>query len=153
HFLEKNPKVLFGLARILAERLVATNRAAGIRFVQLNAFKITKEVARLLPLQVILRHRVLPIDKKDKEITVATVDPGDQVARNTVSQFLSRDKVNWVCISGSDFDYFRDKKLFDLVNDNGEASAPLVEELAYLSERGTPLEATSEAAQALDGYL
>lgn len=152
--MEKHPKVLLNFARILAHRLAAANKAAGIRFEQLAKYTLTRWELDLLPLQVILRHRVLPVARRDAEVTVAVVDPGDQVARNTTAQFLNKHKVSWVCISASDFDHFRDKKLFDLVKDNLSPALPAEEELSYnLADTGIPSEATSEAARRLDEFL
>jgi type II secretory ATPase GspE/PulE/Tfp pilus assembly ATPase PilB-like protein len=76
------------------------------------------------------------------------------VARNTAIQFLTRRKVNWVCISGSDFEQFRDKKLFDLVGQPGQTSGVDHEEITYLAAgSGIPIEAASEAARVLDSFL
>jgi type II secretory ATPase GspE/PulE/Tfp pilus assembly ATPase PilB-like protein len=153
-FLEQRPKILLEFARILAHRLVAATKDASIKVAHLAAYKITRELAQLLPLQVVLRQRVLPVEKRDNEVTVALVDPTDQVARNTVTQFLSRKKLNWVYVSAAEFDSFRDKKLFDLVNDAAAPIAPIPEEISYVSARtGTPIDATSEAARALDSFL
>src|SRR5262245_18022953 len=153
-FLEKKPKIVLEFARILARRLVATSRSTGIKFTQLTDYKIGKDLAQLLPLQLILRHRILPIEKKDNDVTLAIVDPADQLARNTAAQFLSRKNVNWVCVSATEFDNFRDKQLFDLVNEQAGTSAPIAEEISYVTVRGgTPIEATSEAATALDSFL
>src|SRR4051812_42562589 len=153
-FLQKNPKFLLGFARVMAHRLVAADKAGGIKFAQLSAYKINKDLAKLLPLQVILRHNILPVEQRDNEITVATVDPTDQVARNTLTQFLNRKRINWVCVSTADFNNFRDKKLFDLVHEQGSPSAPILEEISYITPgTGAPIDATSEAAQALDSFL
>lgn len=152
--LEKNPKVLLNFARILAHRLVAANKAAGIKFDQLASYKIGRDELRMLPLQVILRHRVLPLTRQDSEVTLAIVDPADPVARNTAIQFLNKHKINWVCVSASDFDHFRDKKLFDLVKDAMPAVEPLGEEIIYLTaSAGTAPEITSDAARKLEEFL
>lgn len=152
--MEQHPKVLLNFARILAHRLAAANKASGIRFEQLAKFKMTRLEVELLPLQVILRHRVLPVARRDSEVTVAVVDPGDQVARNTAVQFLNKFKVGWICISASDFDHFRDKKLFDMVKDSIASTAPIDEEISYsLASANIPTEATSEAARRLDEFL
>lgn len=153
HLLEKQPKVLLNICRILAQRLALANKVRGIKFEQLSSYEINRELVQLLPLQVILRNRVLPILKKGANVTVAMVDPTDQVARNTVIQFLSKQAIAWVCVSQADFDYFRDKKLFDLISETVQT----IEEndtLTYLTTKtGVQLDAASPAALKLDDVV
>lgn len=148
--LENQPKVLLHICRVLAQRLAAANKAHGIKFEQLSSFKITRDLVQLLPLQVILRNRVLPVARKDAQVSIAIVDPTDQVARNTVIQFLNKQAVTWVCVAQADFDLFRDKQLFDLISE----TVLTVEEndsLTYLTTKtGMQLDAASPAAQKLD---
>lgn len=149
-----NPKVAYNLGRMLAHRLAAANKARGIKVDTLASFEIKKEIAELLPLQVILRHKVLPVARKDNTVTVAIVDPADQVARNSVSEFLSKMNIDWVCVSQPDFETFRDKKLFDLVS---AATAPewaAPKELIYLTSSSAPAaEANSATAKILDDVI
>ncbi len=153
-FLEKKPKILLAFARVLARRCIAASKHAGVKYTQLSAYKISRELARLLPLQVVLRHRVIPIETVDKSVTVAIVDPADQLARNTVTQYLTDKKVGWAIVSSHDFDNFRDQKLFDLVNSSEGIAAPVEEEIKYMTSRsGTMIDASSEAAVALDSLL
>lgn len=130
-FLESHPQVLLKLAKVLAHRLNSANKARGIKFEHLSSFKITREIAESLPLQVILRHNVLPVAQAGGQLTVAIVDPTDQIARNTVAQFAKQYHITWVCVSQPDFENFRDKKLFDLVHKPDESKAPRSPELTY----------------------
>lgn len=152
--LDRHPKVAFNLARMLAHRLSAANKARGIKLDTLGAFDIKKEIVELLPLQVILRHKVLPVAKQENQVTVAIVDPSDQVARNTVSEFLAKMHITWICVSQPDFENFRDKKLFDLVNQTTAASWVAPSELVYLSAGSAPaVEANSASAKLLDDII
>jgi len=152
--LDQHPKVAFNLARMLAHRLSSANKARGIKLDTITAFQPKKEVVELLPLQVILRHKVLPVARQDNSITVAMVDPADQVARNTVSEFLSKQHVTWVCVSQPDFETFRDKKLFDLVNESSGTKWTVPTELVYLSAGSAPaIEANSASAKLLDDII
>jgi type II secretory ATPase GspE/PulE/Tfp pilus assembly ATPase PilB-like protein len=149
--LEQHPKVTFNLARMLAHRLAAANKARGIKLDSLGSFHLKKEILELLPLQVILRHKVLPVAKQENIVTVAIVDPADQVARNTVAEFLPKQHVTWVCVSQPDFENFRDKKLFDLVNQGPAEAWVAPAELVYLSASNAPaIEANSASAKLLD---
>lgn len=152
--MERQPKVLLNFIRILAHRLAIANRTRGIQFEQLASYKVTKELVHLLPLKVILRHRVLPVERKDHQVKIAMVDPTDQVARNTVVQFLNKQVINWICIAQPDFEYFRDKKLFDLVADSVQVVEETDTKMFYPSAKtGGQLEATSAAAQKLDELI
>lgn len=152
--LDHHPKVAFNLARMLAHRLSAANKARGIKLDTLGAFSIKKEIAELLPLQVILRHKVLPVARQDNIVTVAIVDPADQVARNTVSEFLSKQHITWICVSQPDFENFRDKKLFDLVNQAAAETWVAPSELTYLTTSSVPAaEANSTSAKLLDDII
>jgi type II secretory ATPase GspE/PulE/Tfp pilus assembly ATPase PilB-like protein len=149
-----NPKVAYNLARMLAHRLAAANKARGVKLDTLAAFEIKKEIAELLPLQVILRHKALPVARKENTVTVAIVDPADQVARNTVSEFLSKMHITWICISQPDFEHFRDKKLFDLVNATTATQWAAPTELIYLTSSSAPAaEANSATAKILDDVI
>ncbi len=152
--LEKQPKVTLALARTLAHRLNAANKARGLKLERLASYSVKKESLQLLPLQVILRHKVLPIAKEENQVTVALVDPSDLVARNTVTEFLGKYHVLWVCISQPDFEHFRDKRLFDLVNEGIPVTDVGPAEIVYLTGKSGPgLEPHSASARALDDML
>jgi type II secretory ATPase GspE/PulE/Tfp pilus assembly ATPase PilB-like protein len=152
--LDQHPKVAFNLARMLAHRLSAANKARGVKLDTIGAFDFKKEIAEMLPLQVILRHKVLPVARKDSVVTVAIVDPTDQVARNTVSEFLVKMHITWICVSQPDFENFRDKKLFDLVNASATTDWTAPSELRYLTSSSAPaVEGNSVSAQLLDDII
>jgi type II secretory ATPase GspE/PulE/Tfp pilus assembly ATPase PilB-like protein len=152
--LGQNPKVAFNLGRMLAHRLALANKARGVKLDTLGAFEIKKDIVELLPLQVILRHKVLPVARKDNMVTVAIVDPGDQVARNTVSEFLSKMHLTWICVSQPDFENFRDKKLFDLVHAAAATQWAAPVELIYLTASAAPAaEANSASSKLLDDII
>jgi type II secretory ATPase GspE/PulE/Tfp pilus assembly ATPase PilB-like protein len=152
--LDQHPQVAFNLARMLAHRLSAANKARGIKLDTIGAFQIKKDVVELLPLQVILRHKVLPVARKENIVTVAIVDPADQVARNTVSEFLSKQHITWICVSQPDFENFRDKKLFDLVNQTSAQNWLVPSELTYLTAgNAAAVEANSSSAKLLDDII
>jgi len=152
-FLEGHPQVLLKLAKVLAHRLNSANKARGIKFEHLSAFNITRQIAESLPLQVILRHGVLPVAQAGGQLTVAIVDPTDQIARNTVAQFAKQYHVTWVCVSQPDFENFRDKKLFDLLNKREESTSTLGPELSYEGSVPGAAAETSAAARVFDQSL
>jgi type IV pilus assembly protein PilB len=113
-FLNEHSRAAVALAKTLAQRVIATNRSQAIPFERVANYTITPEVAQLLPLKLILQYRVLPLSIVGEKARVGMVDPSDLVARNTASVFLNRYQVDWVCISLSDFEQFRDRQLHDL---------------------------------------
>jgi type II secretory ATPase GspE/PulE/Tfp pilus assembly ATPase PilB-like protein len=152
--LGENPKVAYNLGRMLAHRLAAANKARGVKLEALATFEIKKEDVELLPLQIILRHKVLPVARKESIVTVAMVDPGDQVARNTVSEFLSKMHIAWICISQPDFEQFRDKKLFDLASAATAVQWAAPSELIYLTASSAPTaELNSPSAKTMDDVI
>lgn len=152
--LSRDSRVALSLAKTLAQRLNAANRARGIKLEQIASYPLKKEVVQLLPLQVILRHKVLPLARLEDQITVGIVDPSDQVARSTVAEFLKNIHVQWVCVSQPEFENFRDKRLFDMVNDQAKAPVGFTAELVYLSSKGSPpADATSASGKMLDEII
>ncbi|MDB6036325.1 MAG: hypothetical protein JWM99_166, partial [Verrucomicrobiales bacterium] len=152
--LGRDSGVALCLAKTLAQRLSAANKASGLKLEQISTYQIKKEVVQMLPLQVILRHKVLPLGRLEDQATVGIVDPADQVARNTVTEFLKNIHVQWVCISQPEFENFRDKKLFDLVNDQSKAGIGCSAELVYLNSKGSPpADATSASGKMLDEII
>lgn len=154
NLLQNQTGVVLGLARTLAQRLSTANRLRGTKLENLSRYKPNEETIALLPLQVILRHKVVPVAHDENAVTVAMVDPADLVARNTAAEFLRRFSVSWICVSQPDFENFRDKRLFDLVKDGASKVAKQPEEIRYLVGINTPtLDPTSETARTLDEIL
>jgi type IV pilus assembly protein PilB len=152
--LARDSRVALSLAKTLAQRLNAANKARGIKLEQIASYPLKKEVVQVLPLQVILRHKVLPMARHEDQITIGIVDPSDQIARNTVAEFLKNLHVQWVCLSQPDFENFRDKRLFDMLNDQSKAAPGISAELVYLSSKGSaPADATSASGKLLDEII
>jgi type II secretory ATPase GspE/PulE/Tfp pilus assembly ATPase PilB-like protein len=114
-FLEKNPKVAIGISKTLVHRLLAANKARRLPFENIGRFEVTQGVLSLLPLQVILRHKVLPLSLKGTQVVVGLVDPSDLVGRNVSSEFLNKYEIEWVCVSQPDYEHFRDNTLYELL--------------------------------------
>jgi type II secretory ATPase GspE/PulE/Tfp pilus assembly ATPase PilB-like protein len=116
-------------------------------------FTITPEVAQLLPLKLILQYRVLPLSLTNDSVRIGMVDPSDLVARNTASVFLNRYQTEWVCISLSDFEQFRDRQLHELTKSRVTLGAE-EERLRYPAQVGPQAwDETSETARILDECL
>lgn len=147
--LQEDPTITLSMAATLAHRLDATSRARSIRMERLGSYTLEPDVVRLLPLQVIERYKVIPVERKDLKITIALVDPEDFVARNTVAAFLEEYDHEWVCITQDDFNSFVEARIREIFRTPGadEESA----ELFYFLAEGQVAEAPqTEAAKLFD---
>jgi CRP-like cAMP-binding protein len=151
-YLGQNARAAVTLARTLVHRVNATNRSRAIPFERVANYTITPEVAGLLPLKLILQSRVLPLSLAENAVRIGMVDPSDLVARNTAAAFLNRYHVDWVCISLSDFEQFRDRQLGELTKGLVAGSTPASEPLIY-PKHGGRADDGSEAARLLDDCL
>jgi type II secretory ATPase GspE/PulE/Tfp pilus assembly ATPase PilB-like protein len=151
-FLRGHSSAAVSLARTLAHRIKAGNRARSIPFERTASYAVTPEVARLLPLKLILQYRVLPLSLEGTMVRLGIVDPSDVVARQSAAAFLHRYEIEWVCLAAPDFDQFRDQRLHRLTATLGP-DAPK-ERLQYPTElRASGAEEDGDAARVLDAAL
>jgi type II secretory ATPase GspE/PulE/Tfp pilus assembly ATPase PilB-like protein len=153
-FLRGHSSAALSLARTLAHRIKAGNRARSIPFERTASYAITPEVARLLPLKLILQYRVLPLSLESTTVRLGIVDPSDVVARQSAAAFLHRYEIEWVCLAASDFDHFRDQRLHHLTASAALGADAPPERLHYPSELPSAgVEEDSDAARVLDAAL
>src|SRR5262245_23333015 len=86
--LQEHPNVALALARVMAERLDASNRTAGIDFVNLSRLKIDPRVLALLPATLVHTHKCVPIAFMNNRLTLAMTDPNNIVAFDDVRRIL-----------------------------------------------------------------
>lgn len=153
-FLKSNPAVTTGLATTIAYRLDAANRARRIPFENISRFKITSDLIQLLPLQVILRHKLLPLSRKEDQVKIGMVDPSDLVGRNVAAEFLGNYEMDWACISQPDFENFLENQLYDLISENLSKELKEEDSLYFLSgNTEAALDATTEVSITLNEIL
>ncbi len=91
------------LARVLVDlgfitetvALQAKAAAQGLQYVDLSNFSVDSSAVNVCPPNVATRHKVLPISKTDKVVTVATANPGDVFAQDDV-RLSTGLQVQWV---------------------------------------------------------
>jgi type IV pilus assembly protein PilB len=91
------------LARVLVDlgiitetiALQAKAAAQGLQYVDLANFSVDSSAVNVCPPNVATRHKVLPISKTDKVVTVATATPGDVFAQDDV-RLSTGLQVQWV---------------------------------------------------------
>ena len=105
-FLAEHPSLGRGIMAVLAERLDAANRHAGIDFVNLSRLKIDPRMVKLLPQPIITQHRVMPIAFCNNRLTLAMTNPDNIVAFDDVRRVLKGVVIEPAVITEDDFKRF-----------------------------------------------
>jgi len=100
------PAVALQMAGVLAHRLEDQNRDRSIEFGTLKGKAFDANCADLLPMNLIKRHRMLPIARSNGSVTVATPDPSNKVGVDDIRNLLRPDKVKLLVVPESDFATF-----------------------------------------------
>jgi type IV pilus assembly protein PilB len=104
--LKMYPEIAVSLARVMADRLDAANRSAGIDFVNLSRLKIDPRVLTLLPQSLVNAHRCVPIAFVNNRLTLAMTDPNNIVAFDDVRRILKGVMIEPAAVSEEDFKRF-----------------------------------------------
>jgi type IV pilus assembly protein PilB len=75
--------------------LQAKAASQGLQYVDLASFAVDSSAVNVVPAHIATRHKVLPIQKRDRVLTVATSNPGDVFAQDDV-RLASGCQVQWV---------------------------------------------------------
>jgi type II secretory ATPase GspE/PulE/Tfp pilus assembly ATPase PilB-like protein len=74
-----------------------------IRFVRVSAYDPSPQVVATVPAKLIRQHRLLPLEVRDRTITVGMVDPTNTASRTELARVLAPANVAIVAISQDDF--------------------------------------------------
>jgi type II secretory ATPase GspE/PulE/Tfp pilus assembly ATPase PilB-like protein len=74
-----------------------------VRFVRVSAYDPTPQVVAIVPAKLIRQHRLLPLEVRDRTITVGMVDPTNMASRTELSRVLGTTNVVIVAISQDDY--------------------------------------------------
>jgi type IV pilus assembly protein PilB len=88
NLLTQHPEISLGLARILAERLEDATKQVGIDFVSLQKSNFDPRVVGLLPQNLIMQHKVVPVAFVNNAVTLAMVNPSNLVAFDDVRRYI-----------------------------------------------------------------
>ena len=89
NLLTQYPEISLGLARILAERLEEANKQVGVEFVSLTKnINFDPKVVGLVPQNILLQHKVVPIAYGNNALTLAMVNPSNLVAFDDVRRYV-----------------------------------------------------------------
>jgi type II secretory ATPase GspE/PulE/Tfp pilus assembly ATPase PilB-like protein len=134
--------------------------ADAIRFVRVSAYDPTPQLVAAIPAKLIQQHRLLPLELRDRTLTVGMVDPTNAAARAELHRVMVTGQVIVVAISQDDFNeaYARlridpvrtargsrpietvvapDALIFDLADQERDAkqAGPLGDEIVALASR------------------
>jgi type II secretory ATPase GspE/PulE/Tfp pilus assembly ATPase PilB-like protein len=127
----------FAAARRLAARSITgapPNRARtpssappvadGIRFVRISTYDPGPQVIATVPAKLIQQHRLLPLELRDRTLTVGMVDPTNAASRLELGRVLSTTNVVVVAISQDDFNEAYVRLRIDPIR-SGRGSRPI----------------------------
>ena len=106
----KVPAFAYAAARRLAARATRpppprakAPTVDGIRFVKVSSYEPTPQVIAMIPAKVIQQHRLIPLELRDKTLTVGMVDPTNSASRSELVRVLGTTELVMVAISQDDF--------------------------------------------------
>jgi type IV pilus assembly protein PilB len=115
NLLTQHPEISLGLARILAERLEDATKQVGIEYVNLFKGKFDPRVVGLLPHQLCMLHKVVPISYVNNSVTLAMVNPSNLVAFDDVRRYIKGVVIEPQVCTEEDFRKFMDTVYPDLM--------------------------------------
>ena len=75
----------------------------GIRFVRISSYDPSSQVISTVPAKLIQQHRLLPLELRDRTLTVGMVDPTNAASRMELQRVMSTSNVVVVAVSQDDF--------------------------------------------------
>ena len=100
------PKIGLALTQILAERLEEANKAAGIEFINLGKMQFDPRVLALLPQQVMIQHKVIPVAFINNRLSLAMVNPNNIIALDDIRRIIKGVMIEPVVTTEDDFRKF-----------------------------------------------
>ncbi|HVZ15739.1 MAG TPA: ATPase, T2SS/T4P/T4SS family [Terriglobales bacterium] len=100
------PKIGLALTQILAERLEEADKAAGIEFINLGKMQFDARVLALLPQQLMMQHRVIPVAFINNRLTLAMLNPNNIIALDDIRRIIKGVMIEPVVTTEEDFKKF-----------------------------------------------
>ncbi len=104
--LMKYPKIGLALTTVLAERVENASQHVGIEFINLAKMHFDPRVLGLLPLPMVLQHKVIPIAFINNRLSLAMVNPNNIVALDDIRRIIKGVMVEPVVTTEEDFKKF-----------------------------------------------
>ncbi len=127
-----NPKIGLALSRVLAERLEDSNQQTGIEYINLSKLQFDARVLGLLPQQIVLEHKVLPVAFANNRLTLAMANPNNLVALDEVRRIIKGVIIEPAVTSEEDFKRFMSTTYVDMLKKEEEKKARAKEQAMSL---------------------
>ncbi|MDH3200649.1 MAG: ATPase, T2SS/T4P/T4SS family [Myxococcales bacterium] len=82
---------------------VLTRAGETIPFVRVSSYELMDAVIETVPVQIIQQHRMIPLDLRDRVLTIGMVDPFNEAALRDLRRVLHNAEPKVVAISTEDF--------------------------------------------------
>lgn len=132
--LTDHPSIAISLNRILAERLEAASLQRGLTVVPLSRIRIDTDVLSLLPKQMILAHKVLPIAISSSTLRLGMVNPHDLVAMDEVRKHVRGVAIEPVAILEEDFRRFMERDYGKILSEQEKREGVSLEQLLNVDQ-------------------
>ncbi len=100
------PKIGLALTRILAERVETASQQVGIEFINLAKLQFDPRVLSLLPQQMMLQHKVIPVAFMNNRLSLAMVNPNNIIALDDIRRIIKGVMIEPVVTTEDDFRKF-----------------------------------------------
>jgi len=144
-----NPKIGLALSRVLAERLEEANQQTGIEYINLSKLQFDARVLGILPQQMILQHKVLPVAYANNRLTLAMVNPNNLIALDDVRRIIKGVIIEPVVTSEDDFKRFMTTTYVELLKKEEEKKAQAKEQAVSLMKTMAGPKAAAEVEKLL----
>jgi type IV pilus assembly protein PilB len=139
-----NPKICLALSRVLAERLEESNQQTGIEYINLGKLQFDPRVLGLVPQQMILQHKILPVAFSNNRLTLAMVNPNNLIALDDIRRIIKGVMIEPVVTSEDDFKRFVSTTYVELLKKEEEKKAQAKEQAMNLMKTGGWTKAAAE---------
>jgi type IV pilus assembly protein PilB len=123
-FCLRHPDVARRTVGLIAEKLTAIAKRAGICHMSLRNVTVDREVIGRIPRAALLRNQTIPIGHTEWGVLLAMVDPGDLPAMDEMRQRFPKQWVYPAMITAADFAWFMETVYPTLVPDGTPPPAP-----------------------------
>ncbi|MCX5816688.1 MAG: ATPase, T2SS/T4P/T4SS family [Proteobacteria bacterium] len=118
--MKEHPSISMSLNKIVAERLEGLNVQRGMGMKSLATLKIDSDVLSLVPQQVIMKQKVLPIAYSNNTVTLGMVNLNDILAIDEVRKFIKGVAIELALISEGDLKTFMEKEYPEIMKEEEE---------------------------------
>jgi type IV pilus assembly protein PilB len=139
-------KVGLAMSRVLAERLEEASLHTGLEYINLAKLQFDPRVVKLLPQQMMMQHRVIPVAFSSNRLTLAMVNPNNLIALDDVRRVIKGVIIEPVVTSEDDFKRFMTITYVEIVRKEDERLAR--EQGSAVTKSPTPVKTAESEAPA-----